>query len=81
MCRLVSVFVAGIHLKQVLLGGRVVHSLLQLSERWPCYVWLVDRMKFASLEAKLDGGSRPFSTFFFSISLSLGGVLTRLKYC
>ena len=25
--------------------------LLQLSERWSCHIWNVDRMKFASLEA------------------------------
>ena len=36
--------------------GRVVHSLLQLSERWPCHIWPVGRMKFASLEANLGGG-------------------------
>ena len=35
-----------------IVGGRVVHSLLlQLSERWPCHIWLFDRMKFVSLEA------------------------------
>ena len=33
------------------LGCRVVRSLLQLSERWPCLIWLVGRMKFTSLEA------------------------------
>ena len=27
------------------MGGRVVRSLLQLSERWPCHIWHVDRMK------------------------------------
>ena len=26
-----------------------------LSERWPCHIWPVGRMKFASLEANLDG--------------------------
>ena len=34
----------------------MVHSLLQLPEIWPCHIWLVGRMKFASLEAKMDGG-------------------------
>ena len=51
-------------------GGRQVHSLLQLSERRPCHIWTVDRMKFASLDANLVG---PIP-FFFSLSLSLGGV-------
>ena len=37
-------------------GGRVVRFLLQLSERWPCHIWLVGRMKFASLEANLGWG-------------------------
>ena len=36
--------------------GKLVHSLLQLSERWPCYIWPVGRMKFASLEANLVWG-------------------------
>ena len=31
-------------------GGRVVRSLLQLSERWRSNNWLVGRMKFALLE-------------------------------
>ena len=35
---------------------RVVSSLLQLSERWPCHIWLVSRTKYASLEANLCGG-------------------------
>ena len=35
-----------------IVGGRVVGSiLLQLPERLPCHIWLVDRMKFASFEA------------------------------
>ena len=34
----------------------MVHSLLQLPEIWSCHIWLVGRMKFASLEAKMDGG-------------------------
>ena len=29
----------------------MVHSLLQLSERWPCHIWPVYRMKFATHEA------------------------------
>ena len=33
-------------------GGRVVRSLQQLSERWPCHIWLVGRMKFASLDVR-----------------------------
>ena len=36
-------------------GGRVVRSLLQLSERWPYHIWHVDRMKFALLDANLGG--------------------------
>ena len=36
-------------------GGRVVRSLLQLSERWPYHFLYVGRMKFASLEANLGG--------------------------
>ena len=32
----------------------MVHSLLQLSERWPCRIWPVDRMKFATLEAYFE---------------------------
>ena len=42
-----------------------VHSLLQLSERWPCHIWLVGRMKFASLEANL-GEVRAFFSLFHS---------------
>ena len=37
-------------------GVRVVGSLLQLSERCPCHIWLVGRIKFASLEVNLGGG-------------------------
>ena len=37
----------------LLVGGRVMRSLLQLSERWPCYVLFVGWMKFASLESNL----------------------------
>ena len=42
------------------LGVMVVHSLLLLSKRWPCHIWLVDRKKFASLVAK-GGWLEPFS--------------------
>ena len=40
-----------------LLGVRVVRSLLQLSERWPCHIMFVAcrRMKFATLEVNLSG--------------------------
>ena len=34
----------------------MVRSLLQLSGRCHRHIWLVDRMKFASLEANLGGG-------------------------
>ena len=34
------------------LSGRVVRSLLQISERWPCHTWPVVRMKFAPLGGK-----------------------------
>ena len=37
-------------------GGRMVQYTLQLSERWPCHIWLVGRMKYASIEANLGGG-------------------------
>ena len=30
--------------------GKEERSLLQLSERWPCHIWPVDRMTLASLE-------------------------------
>ena len=36
--------------------GKVMQSLLQLSERWPCHVWLDGRMRFSSLEANLSLG-------------------------
>ena len=36
--------------------GKVVRSLLQLSERWPCHICLVGRMKFVSLEANFSLG-------------------------
>ena len=42
-------------------GSLVVRSLLQLSERLPCHICSVGRMRFASLEGNLDGGwSGPF---------------------
>ena len=34
-------------------GGSVVCFLLQLSERWSCHIWVIGRIKFASLEANL----------------------------
>ena len=34
----------------------MVHSLLQLSDRWPCHNLFVGRMKFATIEANLGGG-------------------------
>ena len=54
------------------LGVMVVCSLLPLSERLPCHIWLVvaDRMKFASLEANLGGWVGPFSRILFSLPLS-----------
>ena len=59
------------HTFAIRLLGRVVHVLLQLSERWPCHFWLIDNMKFASFEAK---GSAPFSLSHSSVSLALGEV-------
>ena len=51
---------------------RVVYSQLQLSWRWPCHIWLVARMKFASLMVNLDGGSGPlYPIFLYYLSLSL----------
>ena len=38
------------------MGGKEVRSLLQLSERWPCHIWLVGRIKFASLEVNVSLG-------------------------
>ena len=43
------------NIQMFLMGGMVMRSLLQLSERWPCHSWPVCRMKFASLEANLGG--------------------------
>ena len=54
------------------IGSRVVHSLLHFSERWPCHIWLVGRMKFASLEANLGWGRGvlvfPILLFFLPLS-------------
>ena len=50
--------------------GRVVPSLLQLSERWLCHIWFVDRMKFASLEANLCWWGLLVYSFFLSIGRS-----------
>ena len=51
----------------LIVGGRVVRSQLQLLERWPCYIRLAGRVKFASLEADLcvcvGGGVGAFSLF------------------
>ena len=43
------------HIHSAQVDGTVVNSLLQLSERWPCHIWLVGRMKFATLEANFGG--------------------------
>ena len=55
----------------MIMGGRVECFLLQLSQRWPCLIWLVGRMKLASLEANLGSMVGPFSLShsFFSPSL------------
>ena len=53
-------------------SGRVAHFLLQLSERLPFPIWLVGRLKFASLEANLGGGFKFSVPFLFSLSLSTG---------
>ena len=45
-------------------------SLLQLSERWPCHVLPVGRMKFATLEANLSGGLLVYPILLFSLHLS-----------
>ena len=49
--------------QQVICGsGTLVCSLLQLSERWPCHIWLVGRKKFASLMANSGGGMMKFAS-------------------
>ena len=48
----------------------MVHPLLQLSERWPCHIWLVDEVKFASHEAMWVGGLLFYPIFLFSLTLS-----------
>ena len=58
------------------LGGRVVHSLLQLSERGPCHSWLVGMMKFASLEAHLGEAFESSISVILPFSLPLRGVPT-----
>ena len=40
-------------------GGRVMHSLLQLLERCPCHILPFGRMKFVSLEANFGLGCNP----------------------
>ena len=53
----------------------VVTSLLHLSESWICHIFsLLDRMKFASLEANLGWGQG-----LSSFSLPLGGAPTWFK--
>ena len=49
------------------MGDRVVRALLQLSERWSCHIWLVYRMKFATLGS---GGLLVYPILFFSLPLS-----------
>ena len=54
------------------MSGRVVHSLLKFLERWPCNMWLIDRMKFASLEENLGGelGRLVYPIPLFSLPIS-----------
>ena len=58
------------------LGGRVVHSLLQLSERGPCHSWLVGMLKFASRKAHLGEAFESSISVVLPFSLPLGGVPT-----
>ena len=53
-----------------LVSGRVVHSLLQLSEGGTCHIWPIGRIKLALLDVNLDG-SGPFSLShsFFTLPL------------
>ena len=64
--------VCGICLVLLPLGGRAVHSLLQLSEKWPCLIWLFDGMKFALHEANSGGswGLLVYLILLFSLLLS-----------
>ena len=39
-------------------GGRVVRFLAKLLVRWLFHIWLIGRMKFASLDVNLGGSSR-----------------------
>ena len=39
-------------------GGRELRSLLELLAIWFCHIWLVVRIKFASLAANLSLGQR-----------------------
>ena len=51
----------------------MVHSLLQLSETWPCHILFVGRMKFTCIKTNLGGCWDLFSLFhssFLSPSLS-----------
>ena len=42
-----SIFEWSFHIVAIRLRGKVVHVLLHLSERWPCYIWLIGKMKLA----------------------------------
>ena len=50
----------------------MVRSLLQLLDRWPCHILLIDRLKFASLKANLVGswGLLVYSILLFYLPLS-----------
>ena len=56
-----------------LVGSMVVRSLLQLSERWPCDIWPVGRMKFVTLEANLSGSGVLLVYHILLFSLPLSG--------
>ena len=49
------------------------HSLLQLSERWPCNIVHASRMPYDSLEEILGVISGPFSLSHFSFLSSILG--------
>ena len=54
----------------------MVCSLLQLSERWPCHIWLVGRMKFTLIEINSGGGrSGPFSLYHSGSSPDMTDIL------